>query len=142
MQTEAREVFDLSSESDAALALYGLQRGMTDGFGWPCLVGRRLAERGVRFIELVDGSSSHNWDQHGDMAEHAKHARNVDQPIAGLLQDLKRRGMLDDTLVVWTTEFGRTQASMATKAAAITARASPPGSPEPASARHRLRQHR
>ncbi len=108
MQTEAREVFDLSAESDETLALYGLKRGQTDGFGWPCLVGRRLAERGVRFIELVDGSSSHNWDQHGDMAEHAKHARNVDQPIAGLLQDLKRRGMLDDTLVVWTTEFGRT----------------------------------
>lgn len=108
MQTEAREVFDLSSETDETLALYGLERGQTDGFGWPCLVGRRLAERGVRFIELVDGSSSHNWDQHGDMAEHAKHARNVDRPIAGLLQDLKRRGMLDDTLVVWTTEFGRT----------------------------------
>jgi hypothetical protein len=108
MQTEAREVFDLSGESDATLALYGMKRDQTDGFGWPCLVARRLAERGVRFIELVDGSSSHNWDQHGDMAEHAKHARNIDQPIAGLLSDLKRRGMLDDTLVVWTTEFGRT----------------------------------
>lgn len=108
MQTEAREVFDLSGESDATLALYGMKRDQTDGFGWPCLVARRLAERGVRFIELVDGSSSHNWDQHGDMAEHAKHARNLDQPVAGLLADLKRRGMLDDTLVVWTTEFGRT----------------------------------
>jgi len=108
MQTEAREVFDLSRESDATLDLYGLRRGQTDGFGWPCLVARRLAERGVRFIELVDGSSSHNWDQHGDMAEHAKHARNIDRPIAGLLRDLRQRGMLDDTLVVWTTEFGRT----------------------------------
>ena len=108
MQTEAREVFDLSRESDATLDLYGLKRGQTDGFGWPCLVARRLAERGVRFIELVDGSSSHNWDQHGDMAEHAQHARNIDQPIAGLLRDLRQRGMLDDTLVVWTTEFGRT----------------------------------
>lgn len=108
MQTEAREVFDLSGESDATLGLYGMKRGQTEGFGWPCLVARRLAERGVRFIELVDGSSSHNWDQHGDMAEHAKHARNIDQPIAGLLLDLKQRGMLDDTLVVWTTEFGRT----------------------------------
>jgi membrane-anchored protein YejM (alkaline phosphatase superfamily) len=98
----------LSGESDATLDLYGLQRGQTDGFGWPCLVARRLAERGVRFIELVDGSSSHNWDQHGDMAEHAKHARNIDRPIAGLLRDLRQRGMLDDTLVVWTTEFGRT----------------------------------
>jgi len=108
MQSEAGEVFDLSRESDETLALYGMKRGQTDGFGWQCLVARRLAERGVRFVELVDGSSSHNWDQHGDMAEHAKHARHIDQPIAGLLVDLKRRGLLDDTLVVWTTEFGRT----------------------------------
>ena len=108
MQTEARDVFDLSRESDATLDLYGLKRGQTDGFGWPCLVARRLADRGVRFIELVDGSSSHNWDQHGDMAEHAQHARNIDRPIAGLLRDLGQRGMLDDTLVVWSTEFGRT----------------------------------
>lgn len=115
MQTEAREVFDLSKESDTTLALYGMKRGQTDGFGWQCLVGRRLAERGVRFIELVDGSSSHNWDQHGDMAEHAKHAKNIDQPIAGLLKDLKQRGMLDDTLVVWTTEFGRTPGVDGTK---------------------------
>ena len=86
MQTEAREVFDLSKETDATLALYGLKRGQTDGFGWQCLVARRLAERGVRFIELIDGSISNNWDQHGDMAEHAKHAKNIDQPIAGLLQ--------------------------------------------------------
>ncbi|MFM7100714.1 MAG: DUF1501 domain-containing protein [Verrucomicrobiota bacterium] len=108
MQTEAREVFDLSREDDRTLALYGLQRGQTDGFGWQCLVARRLAERGVRFVELEDGSSSHNWDQHGDMAEHAAHARNIDRPIAGLLRDLRQRGLLDDTLVVWTTEFGRT----------------------------------
>jgi hypothetical protein len=108
MQTEARDVFDLSRESDATLAMYGLKRGQTDGFGWQCIVGRRLVERGVRFVELVDGTSSHNWDQHGDMAEHAKHARGIDQPIAGLLRDLKQRGMLEDTLVVWTTEFGRT----------------------------------
>lgn len=108
MQTEAKEVFDLSQETDETFGLYGMKRGQTDGFGWPCLVGRRLAERGVRFVELVDGSSSHNWDQHGDMAEHAKHAKNIDRPIAGLLRDLRRRGMLEDTLVVWTTEFGRT----------------------------------
>ncbi|HEX7859559.1 MAG TPA: DUF1501 domain-containing protein [Verrucomicrobiae bacterium] len=108
MQSEAREVFDLSRESDETLGLYGMKRDQTDGFGWQCLVGRRLIERGVRFVELVDGTSSHNWDQHGDMAEHAKHAKGIDQPIAGLLCDLKRRGMLEDTLVVWTTEFGRT----------------------------------
>ena len=115
MQTEAREVFDVEQESDDTLTLYGMKRGQTDGFGWQCLVARRLAERGVRFIELVDGSSSHNWDQHGDMAEHAQHAKNLDQPVAGLLKDLKRRGMLDDTLVVWTTEFGRTPGVDGTK---------------------------
>jgi hypothetical protein len=108
MQSSAREVFDFAKESDDTLALYGLKRGQTDGFGWQCLVARRLVERGVRFVELVDGSSSHNWDQHGDMAEHAQHAKNIDQPIAGLLKDLKRSGLLEDTLVVWTTEFGRT----------------------------------
>jgi len=115
MQTEASDVFVLDRESDATHALYGLQRGQTDGFGWQCLVARRLAERGVRFIELVDGSSSHNWDQHGDMAEHAQHAKAIDQPIAGLLKDLKQRGMLEDTLVVWTTEFGRTPGVDGTK---------------------------
>jgi hypothetical protein len=108
MQTSAREVFDLSKEDDATLALYGLKRDQSEGFGWQCLVARRLAERGVRFVEIVDGSSAKNWDQHGDMAEHAIHAKNIDQPVAGLLRDLKQRGMLADTLVVWTTEFGRT----------------------------------
>jgi hypothetical protein len=108
MQSDAPEAFDVSKESDETLGLYGLERGKSEGFGWQCLVARRLAERGVRFIEVVDGSSSHNWDQHGDMAEHAKHAKNIDQPLAGLLKDLKARGMFDDTLVVWTTEFGRT----------------------------------
>ncbi|MDB6132241.1 MAG: hypothetical protein JWM59_484 [Verrucomicrobiales bacterium] len=115
MQSEAREVFELEKETDETLELYGMKRGQTEGFGWQCLVARRLAERGVRFIELVDGSSSHNWDQHGDMAEHAKHAEYIDQPVAGLLKDLKRRGMLDDTLVVWTTEFGRTPGVDGTK---------------------------
>jgi hypothetical protein len=115
MQTEAREVFDLAQESDSTLQLYGLKRGDTTGFGWQCLVARRLAERGVRFVELVDGSSSKNWDQHGDMAEHAVHAKNIDQPIAGLLRDLKQRGMFEDTLVVWTTEFGRTPGVDGTK---------------------------
>lgn len=108
MQTDAREVFDLSRETDETHSLYGMKRGQSDGFGWQCLVARRLAERGVRFIEITDGSSSNNWDQHGDMAEHAKHAKGIDQPIAGLLHDLKRRGMFEDTLIVWTTEFGRT----------------------------------
>jgi hypothetical protein len=108
MQTEAKDIFDVSKESDATLGLYGIQRGKSDGFGWMCLVARRLAEQGVRFIELVDGSAAHNWDQHSNMRAHAEHAKEIDQPIAGLLKDLKQRGMLEDTLVVWTTEFGRT----------------------------------
>ena len=108
MQAEVPDAFDLSKESDATLALYGLQRGQTTGFGWQCLAARRLAERGVRFVELIDVGSSNNWDAHGDMLTHAPLAKNVDQPIAGLLRDLKQRGMMDDTLVVWTTEFGRT----------------------------------
>jgi hypothetical protein len=108
MQAEMPDVFDLSRESNATLKLYGLERGSTKGFAWQCLVARRLAERGVRFIELIDVGSSDNWDAHGDMLTHAPLAKNVDQAIAGLLRDLKSRGMLDDTLVVWTTEFGRT----------------------------------
>jgi hypothetical protein len=108
MQAAAPEAFDLSKESDDTLKLYGLARGQATGFGWQCLVGRRLVERGVRFVELIDTGSSNNWDSHGDMTEHARLAKNVDQPIAGLLKDLKRTGLLKDTLVVWTTEFGRT----------------------------------
>ena len=108
MQTESREAIDLAQESAATLALYDLEPGQSDGFGWQCLVARRLAERGVRFIELVDGSSSSNWDQHSNMQDHGPRAKAIDQPIAGLLADLKQRGMLDDTLVIWTTEFGRT----------------------------------
>jgi hypothetical protein len=108
MQKEAPEAFDLAKESDETLQLYGLQRGANTGFAWQCLVARRLAERGVRFIELIDVGSSNNWDAHADMTAHGPLAKNVDQAIAGLITDLKRRGMLDDTLVVWCTEFGRT----------------------------------
>jgi hypothetical protein len=108
MQREAPEVFDLAGETDATLKLYGLERGRTDGFAWQCLIARRLAERGVRFIELIDTGSSNNWDSHANMNDHLPVARNVDQPIAGLIKDLKSRGMLAETLVVWTTEFGRT----------------------------------
>ena len=108
MQREAPEAIDLSGETKATLDLYGIKPGQTTGFGWQCLVARRLAERGVRFIELIDVGSSNNWDAHGNMATHAPLAKNVDQAIAGLITDLKQRDMLDDTLVVWTTEFGRT----------------------------------
>lgn len=108
MQREAPEAFDLSGETEATLNLYGIQRNATQGFGWQCLVARRLAERGVRFLELIDVGSSNNWDSHGNMGDHARLAKAIDQPIAGLVTDLKQRGMLDRTLVVWTTEFGRT----------------------------------
>ncbi|MSR31411.1 MAG: DUF1501 domain-containing protein [Gemmataceae bacterium] len=108
MQAQAPEAFDFSRETEATLRLYGLERGQTTGFGWQCLAARRLAERGVRFIELIDTGSSNNWDSHGDMKDHARLAAKIDRPIAGLILDLKNRGMLEDTLVVWTTEFGRT----------------------------------
>ena len=108
MQMEAPEAFDVNQESDETHEMYNLERGSRYGFAWQCLVARRLAERGVRFIELIDSGSNHNWDSHYDMADHRRLARNVDQPIAALLKDLKQRGMLEDTLVVWTTEFGRT----------------------------------
>ncbi len=107
MQSEMPGVFDFSKETDATMNLYGLERGQTKGFGWQCLVARRLAERGVRFIELIDTGSSGNWDVHGEINNMIPLAKNVDRPIAGLIKDLKSRGMLDDTLVVWTTEFGR-----------------------------------
>ncbi len=110
MQVEAPEAFDLTKESDATLNMYGLERGSTDGFAWQCIVARRLVERGVRFVELIDGGTAidHNWDTHAKMAHYNRMAKNVDQPIGALIKDLKSRGMLDDTLVVWTTEFGRT----------------------------------
>jgi len=117
MQTEMPDVFDLSKEDDATLEMYGLPRGSTNGFAWQCLVARRLAEHGVRCVELIDVGSSSNWDAHGDMLTHAPLAKNVDQPIAALLKDLKQRGMLDETLVVWTTEFGRTPFNAAANAA-------------------------
>lgn len=107
MQMSMPDALDLSKETDATLAMYGLERGVAKGFGWQCLVARRLAERGVRFMELIDVGSANNWDAHADMSTHGPLARNVDKPIAGLLKDLKSRGMLEDTLVVWTTEFGR-----------------------------------
>jgi Protein of unknown function (DUF1501) len=110
MQKEAPEAFDIGRETDETRKLYGLERGATQGFGWQCLVARRLVERGVRFIELIDtgSGSATNWDSHADMAAHGPLAKAIDQPIAGLIADLKRRGLLDSTLIVWTTEFGRT----------------------------------
>jgi hypothetical protein len=107
MQDAVPEATDLTQETAATLALYGVgtEHKDTDTFGRQCLVARRLLERGVRFIEIV----SNGWDQHGELKEkHAQNARAIDRPIAGLLKDLKGRGLLEDTLVVFATEFGRT----------------------------------
>ncbi|HXG10341.1 MAG TPA: DUF1501 domain-containing protein [Gemmataceae bacterium] len=110
MQSHAPDVFDLSRETKQTLALYGIGEKETDTFGRQCLLARRLCEAGVRFVQVTYGDSSANpaWDQHSNMPKHADHARAVDRPIAGLLTDLKRRGLLEDTLVWWGSEFGRT----------------------------------
>ncbi len=106
MQSAAPEMQDISGETPETLRLYGLDDPATRGFGRQCLMARRFAERGVRFIQATH---SYKWDQHGDLKrDHGNNAREVDKPIAGLLRDLKRRGLLKDTLVIWGGEFGRT----------------------------------
>lgn len=110
MQRDAPEAVDLSQESEETKRLYGLDRPRTRDFGRKCLLARRLVERGVRFIQIYSGGNhdDHNWDAHGDLVKnHEYHAGNTDRPIAGLLKDLKRRGLLESTLVVWGGEFGR-----------------------------------
>ncbi len=108
MQHAAPEAFDLSGETVATKTAYGLETEPTKSFAWQCLMARRLVERGVRFVEIVHTGSSGNWDSHGDMKDHERLAAQVDKPLAALIDDLRARGMLEDTLVVWTTEFGRT----------------------------------
>ena len=111
MQTEAPQVVDLSEESEETKNLYGIGQPATDGFGRQCLLGRRLVEAGVRYTLLVHGVQigGHSWDDHGNVeAGMRKHSREVDRPVAALLQDLDRRGLLDETLVVWASEMGRT----------------------------------
>lgn len=108
LMREAPEAFDISRESDATLKLYGVDRADRESFGWQCLATRRLVERGVRVIELFDVGSNRNWDAHGDMEGHRGLAKKIDQPIAALVKDLKQRGLLDDTLIVGCSEFGRT----------------------------------
>ncbi len=105
MQTSAPEVFDLKGESEATRKLYGIDTKETSEFGTNCLLARRLVERGVRFVQLIQGG----WDAHSDLkGNHLTQARLVDKPVAGLFADLKVRGMLESTLVVWGGEFGRT----------------------------------
>jgi hypothetical protein len=114
MQMSVPEVVDFGSESPATRELYGLDRDETRTFGQQCLTARRLVERGVRFVQIFHGSNggAGDWDAHSGLRSgHEKLCTQVDRPIAGLLKDLKRRGLLDDTLVVWATEFGRTPGS-------------------------------
>ena len=112
MQAAVPELMDLKGESEATKKLYGMDSDFrqTQTFGKQCLIARRLVERGVRFIELTcPGGNGDRWDQHNKLREgHGKNCRSVDQPIAGLIRDLKGRGLLDETLVVWGGEFGRT----------------------------------
>ncbi len=109
MQAQAPEAFQVERESEATRQLYGMDEEVTRDFGWQCLLARRLAERGVRYIQCTH---SYKWDQHTDLVKkHAENAQEVDKPIAGLLTDLKARGMLKDTLVIWAGEFGRTPVS-------------------------------
>ncbi|QDT44253.1 hypothetical protein Pan241w_43610 [Gimesia alba] len=109
MQEEVPQIQDISGETEATRKMYGLDEEVTADFGRQCLMARRFAERGVRFIQVSHSDQKVQWDQHSNLLEgHGKNAKEVDKPIAGLLKDLKQRGLLKDTLVVWGGEFGRT----------------------------------
>ena len=109
MQNEMPKAEDLSQESEATRALYGLNDPITENFGRQCLMARRFLERGVRYVQVSHSDAFVQWDQHGDLKKgHTKNALEVDRPIAALLYDLKQRGLLEDTLVWWGGEFGRT----------------------------------
>jgi hypothetical protein len=110
MQLSAPEALDISKESHATISAYGLEQDETEHFGRNCLIARRLLERNVRFVQVWSGAGGpkNNWDNHANIpSELPSIARSVDQPISALLSDLKQRGLLEDTLVIWTTEFGR-----------------------------------
>jgi hypothetical protein len=114
MQMAVPEVVDLDRETQSTLQMYGLDRPETREFGQQMLVARRLVERGVRFVQVYHGSNggAGNWDSHAGLRTgHSKLCKQVDQPIGALLRDLKQRGMLDETVVVWASEFGRTPGS-------------------------------
>ena len=116
MQSAVPELVNFADESKATLARYGIGEKTTEIFGRQCLIARRLVERGVRFVELLCQTVGHDrWDQHSNLeAGHAANAQAVDQPIATLLEDLQARGLLDETLVVWAGEFGRTPMAQGT----------------------------
>ena len=108
MQHNAPDILDITRESKATKEMYGIGEKETDNFGQQCLMARRLSESGVRYIQVTYGDSTANpaWDQHSNMPKHKDHARKVDKPIAGLLADLDARGLLEDTIVWWSGEFG------------------------------------
>jgi hypothetical protein len=107
LMREAPEAFDIARESAHTLRLYGASAGDLSSFGAQCLIARRLVERGVRVVELFDVGSNNNWDSHTEIGDHRKLSREIDQPLAALVKDLKERGLLDETLVVGCSEFGR-----------------------------------
>ncbi len=110
IQSHAPELLDLSGESAATLEMYGVDEKETEDFGRQCLMARRFCEAGVRYIQVTygDGTANPAWDQHSNLPKHGEHALRVDKPIAGLLEDLDQRGLLEDTIVWWGAEFGRT----------------------------------
>jgi hypothetical protein len=108
MMRAAPEVFDLAHEPGQTWQSYGLRTGDRRSFAYQCVLARRLIERGVRVVELIDTGASNNWDAHGDMQDHRPKAARVDRPLAALIRDLSQRGLLDETLVAICTEFGRT----------------------------------
>lgn len=115
MQSTMPEAQDLAGETEATKRLYGLDNPVTANFGRQCLMARRFLERGVRFVQVTHSDSEVQWDQHGNLYKgHSKNASEVDKPIAGFLKDLKSRGLLDDTLVLWGGEFGRTPTAQGT----------------------------
>jgi len=114
MQTEAPEVFDISKEPQETLDLYGVGKPETDDYGRRCLLARRLVEKGTRFVCVVSGGGNADteWDAHSNIeSNHQKMASYTDKPVAGLIRDLKRRGLLDSTIVLWGGEFGRSPES-------------------------------
>jgi hypothetical protein len=109
MQAKAPELVDLSTEQESVKKLYGLDDPTTEDFGRQCLLARRMVERGVRFVKVLHGAGGDRWDDHGAIKDRLPvHCKEVDRPIAGLLKDLKSRGLLEQTLVVWASEMGRT----------------------------------
>ena len=110
MQNNMPGILDLSQESAKTREMYGIDQKKTDNYGRYCLMARRLSEAGVRYVQVnyTDNGNNPSWDQHSDLPKHMEHAQASDQPVAALLQDLKQRGLLDDTIVWWSSEFGRT----------------------------------